>query len=228
MQSWNLDILIEVGWSQKIPKNILEIPKYGTIGLHNSLLPAFKGSASLNWALIWDYSEWGCTLFYLEENFDEGDIIAQKTFYINDNDDINSLFLKSDKICIEMMVQFIPLICRELAPRISQDITKSSRTSKRTPEDSKIDWDNSSRNIFNLIRALKIPYPRAFTYFDNQKIFIGNATQIQGAISKPGIITQINAVGYVVCTSKGSLEISEIEFEDGQMCKLKIGDYFHD
>ena len=77
LNSIGLDVLVEIGWSLKIPKHILDMPKFGTVGVHNSLLPKFQGPASLNWALIWDYKLWGCTLFYLEEKFDDGDIFYQ-------------------------------------------------------------------------------------------------------------------------------------------------------
>ena len=108
--SWGLDILIEIGWSQKIPISILNIPKIGTIGIHNSLLPAYQGGASLNWALIKDYSTWGTTLFHLEENIDAGEIIFQESFNITDNDDINTLFSKSDKLSIKMINRYLQLL----------------------------------------------------------------------------------------------------------------------
>ena len=115
----------------KIPVSILNIPKAGTVGIHNSLLPAYQGGASLNWALIKDYSSWGCTLFHLEENIDAGEIIFQDSFNITDNDDINTLFLKSDKLSIEMINRYLPLALKNSAPRIKQNPSEISKTPRR-------------------------------------------------------------------------------------------------
>ena len=134
--------------------SILNIPKAGTVGIHNSLLPAYQGGASLNWALIKDYSTWGTTLFHLEENIDAGEIIFQEKFNITDNDDINTLFLKSDKLSIEMINRYLPSF-KNLAPRIKQNPSEISKTPRRRPEDGAICWKANNRTIFNLVRALR-------------------------------------------------------------------------
>lgn len=225
--SWGLDVLIEIGWSQKIPSSILTIPKLGTVGIHNSLLPAFQGGASLNWALIKDCSTWGTTLFYLEENIDSGEIIFQESFDITDNDDINTLFLKSDKLSKEMINRYLPLASKNLAPRIKQNSLEISKTPRRTPEDSSINWSDDSRSIFNLVRALKRPYPSAFSFFHNKKVLINGAIVTNGKKTKPGMITEIVDSGVVVSTGSGSILLTEIEYEDGSSFVPKIGEPFN-
>ncbi len=224
--SWNLDVLIEIGWSHKIPKSILRAPKLGTVGIHNSLLPAFQGGASLNWALIKDFTSWGCTLFHLEENIDAGEIIFQETFEITDEDDINSLFLKSDSLSIEMINRFLPLACDNSAPRVKQNPEKISKTAKRSPEDSKIEWSLDNRSIFNLVRALKRPYPNAFSFFAKKKVLINGAKIVDGEKAIAGTVTDILSSGIVVGTGSGSILISDIRYDDGSSVKLQIGDCF--
>jgi|TARA_B100001093_G_C26842979_1_gene1021495 methionyl-tRNA formyltransferase len=226
--SWNLDILVEIGWSHKIPKSILMAPKFGTVGIHNSLLPAYQGGASLNWALIKDSSSWGCTLFYLEENIDAGEIIFQESFDITDEDDINSLFLKSDKATLNMIDSFLPLIKDNLGPRIKQDPKKVTKTPKRTPKDSAIEWSSDNRSIFNLVRAMKRPYPCAFSFLNDKKVFINNAATIDGSEAEAGIITDILSSGFIVSTGSGSILLSEVEYEDGRLFIPKIGDRFNE
>lgn len=228
LNSWDLDILIEIGWSHKIPKSILTAPKFGTVGIHNSLLPAYQGGASLNWALIKDFSSWGCTLFHLEEDIDAGEIIFQESFEITDDDDINSLFEKSDHLSTEMILRFIPLACDDLAPRIKQNPQQISKTLKRKPEDSIIKWSSDNRSIFNLIRALKKPYPNAFTFFNKEKILINGAKIVPGKKANAGTVTDIQSSGFVVATGSGSLLITDFSYIDGSMVKMHIGDIFDD
>lgn len=226
--SWEIDVLVEIGWSHKIPKSILTIAKSGTVGIHNSLLPAYQGGASLNWALIKDCSSWGCTLFYLEEHIDAGEIIFQESFEITDDDDIHTLFLKSDVHCVEMINRFLPLVRENLAPRIKQNPSQISKTPKRTPEDSAINWSSSNRSIFNLVRALKKPYPRAFSFINGRRVLINGALLLSGKEANPGTITDILSTGIVVSTASESLLLTEVEYEDGSSFIPKIGDCFHE
>ena len=224
--SWNLDVLIEIGWSQKIPVSILNIPKAGTVGIHNSLLPAYQGGASLNWALIKDYSTWGTTLFHLEENIDAGEIIFQEKFNITDNDDINTLFLKSDKLSIEMINRYLPLALKNSAPRIKQNPSEISKTPRRRPEDGAICWKANNRTIFNLVRALRKPYPPAFSFLSGKKVLINGASLESKKIAEAGTITEIKDSGIVVSTGSGSILLTEIEYEDGSYFVPKIGESF--
>jgi methionyl-tRNA formyltransferase len=226
--SWNLDLLIEIGWSQKIPVSILNIPKAGTIGIHNSLLPAYQGGASLNWALIKDYSSWGCTLFHLEENIDAGEIIFQESFNITDHDDINTLFLKSDKLSIEMINRYLPLALKNSAPRIKQNPSEISKTPRRKPEDGAICWQANNRTIFNLVRALKRPYPPAFSFLHGKKVLVNGASLEIKKTARAGMITEITDSGIVVSTGSGSILLTEIEYEDGSSFVPKIGESFNE
>ena len=226
VRSWNLDVLVEIGWSKKIPASLLAFPKYGTVGIHNSMLPAYQGGASLNWALIGGYRSWGCTLFYLESTFDTGDIIFQEKFNISDQDDINTLFKKSDDLAVKMISRFLPLAVENLAPRVPQNPKRKSRTPKRSPKDGIINWSISNKSIFNLIRALKHPYPRAFSFLAGKKVLINAAELTTGKKATPGTVTDIRPNGYVVSTAQGSILITEINYEDGKLCNPNLGDCF--
>lgn len=228
LSSWNLDILVEIGWSHKIPVSILSIPKLATVGIHNSLLPAYQGGASLNWALIKDYSTWGATLFHLEENIDTGEIIFQESFNITDNDDINTLFLKSDRLSVEMVNRFLPLAFENLAPRIKQYPSEITKTPRRTPKDSAVIWSSDNRHIFNLVRALKRPYPSAFSFLGGNKVLINGARITNGKKAKAGMVTEVRDSGAVVSTGAGSILLTEIEYEDGLTFVPKIGDCFNE
>lgn len=226
LSAMQLDVIIEVGWSLKIPKHILDIPKFGTVGIHNSLLPEFHGPASLNWALIWDFNKWGCTLFYLEEDFDDGDIIYQGSFHISDSDDINTLFSKSDSVAWNLIYRFLSHLPNGKIPRVAQDKTKISRTRKRTPADGSIDWTDSTREIFNLVRALRSPYPNAFSFINGEKIKFNCAVEAKGFSGIPGTILEIAEENILVATGDGAIHLSEFCLESGSTYLPEIGDRF--
>ncbi len=216
IKNLNPDIILESGWSQIIPKEILEIPNKGCIGVHNSFLPQNQGAASLNWALIKGEKEWGVTLFYLEDKIDKGDIIDQRKFDINERDNIRTLFAKADSLAVEMLRKNLPLIKESKAPRKRQNKEEATYLPRRKPEDGKIDWKKSNTEIYNLIRAITKPYPGAFTFYNNKKIFIWESEIAAGSGEKSGVIAKIlDRKGIVVGTGRGNLLIKKAQFEDG-------------
>ncbi len=209
------DIILESGWSQIIPFSILNIPRLGTIGVHCSFLPKNQGAASINWALIKDEKKWGVSLFYLTAKVDEGDIIEQRNFPINDRDDVNTLFDKADFLAVEMLHKNLPLLAKNTAPRIKQNKEDATYLPRRKPEDGKINWKSPSREIFNLVRALTKPYPGAFTSFKNTKILVWKAEQ-HAQKGKPGAILAImKGKGILAGTGEGSILIIRAQTEQG-------------
>jgi len=171
----NPDLIIVGGWQQLLSKEILEIPKLGAIGFHSSLLPKYRGRAPVNWAIIMGERKTGITMFYLTPNADDGDIIAQKEIEILFNDDCNSIYKKSAIFGAELIKEYLPLIEKGIAPRIHNPSYSFPACPKRTPEDGKIDFNRSSFDVYNFIRALTKPYPGAWTYYNGKKIVIWKA-----------------------------------------------------
>lgn len=207
------DLLLEVGWSQRIPKEILSFPRLGCIGIHNSLLPKNQGAASLNWALIRGEQEWGTTLFYLAEQIDAGDIIAQQSYPVTEEDDINTLFAKADEAAIALLRDALPGIATGTAPRIPQDQAEITRLPRRRSEDGKVSWAESSRTITRLIRALKKPYPPAYTFLRGAKVFLCDAHSVPNTSKGPGIVQEISREGMLVGAADTSLLLLMLERE---------------
>ena len=138
------DLIIVGGWQQLLSKEILDIPRLGTIGFHSSLLPAYRGRAPVNWAILLGEKKTGITMFYLTPNADDGDIIAQKEIEILFNDDCNTIYQKSAKAGAELIKNYLPLIEKEIAPRLSNPSASFPAYPKRTPADGKIDFNRSS------------------------------------------------------------------------------------
>ena len=211
----NPNLILESGWSQIVSKEILEIPNKGCIGIHNSFLPKNQGAASLNWALIKGEKEWGVTLFYLGEKIDQGDIIDQRKFDIDDSDDINALFDKADSLAVDMLRTNLSLIKDGKASRKKQNKEEATYLPKRQPEDGKIDWTKPNIEIYNLIRAITKPYPGAFTFYNGKKVFIWESEKIEGGNEKSGVVIKIvGGKGIVVDTGKGNILVKKAQFED--------------
>lgn len=180
------DVVFVISWSFLIPPEVIEYPPQGVVGLHYSLLPERRGGAPLNWALIDGLDETGVSLFYMEEELDTGDVIAQRRFEIAHDDTVKDLLDEIVDIAPELVAEYVDDIVRGTAPRHEQDESAATYTEARSPEDSAIDWDQSLEDLYNFVRALAPPYPSAFAIVDGRRFvvpaatFDGETLEIQG------------------------------------------------
>jgi methionyl-tRNA formyltransferase len=167
------DFCIVAGWYHKIPKEYLNLLKFA--GLHASLLPDYSGGAPLVWALINGEKKTGITFFLLDEGVDSGDIIGQKEVEIEEDDNIRTLYEKIELLGLDLLTEYIPKIADGTAVYKRQDHSKRRAFPQRKPEDGLINWDWSTRQIKNFIRAQTKPYPGAYTLIQGKKITIWEA-----------------------------------------------------
>lgn len=215
------DLILVIGYSFLIPNNLLSIAKYGAIGHHPTLLPKHRGNAPIPWTLINGLTKSGITFFYLSEEIDQGMIAAQSEFSISMDDDASSLYSKITSETISLLPKMLSKIKSGTLVPIPQDNSKSSKWSKRKPEDGIIDWNSMSIYLYNWIRGLTHPYPGAFTFFQNKKLLIWKSiiSQMKSAQS-PGTIISTTG-GLFVSTGDGVLEILSLSFEtDAPMSAL--------
>jgi len=191
------DLILVVSWSQIIPKEVLDCAPLGCIGIHYSLLPARRGGAPLNWALIDGLTGSGITLFYYDEGVDTGDIIGQREFSITGDDTVKTLLDKIVLLAPDLLAEYLPRIKDGTAPRTKQREEEATYTKRRRPEDSEIPWDKlSDEGLYNFIRALVPPYPSAFTYLGNRKLTFTVARLVDGKLWVEGTIeSQRDTVG---------------------------------
>lgn len=160
ISSFNLDLILVLGWYYMIPKSIRELAKHGAWGIHASLLPKYAGGAPLNWAIINGEAETGVTLFRMEDGIDDGDIISQKSFSIEFEDSIKEVYDKatiaSKEILLDVFNDFSNVA---FAP---QNKAVIEICPQRKPEDGEIDLEMSAVEMYNFIRAQSSPYPGAF------------------------------------------------------------------
>lgn len=188
VQALRPELIIVMSWSQRIPEEIIRCAPLGCVGMHYSLLPARRGGAPLNWALIDGLSESGITLFYYDNRLDAGDIIAQRRFPIALEDTAKTLLDTIVALAPEMLVEQLDRLETGTASRTAQDESLATRTKRRRPEDSRIDWSQSKESLYNFIRALSAPYPCAFTMLQDKRLVIerahldGDKLRIEGFI----------------------------------------------
>lgn len=167
MKKISPDLFVVVAF-RILPKELFLLPRYGSINLHASLLPKYRGAAPIQWALINGDKETGVTTFFLEEKVDTGNIILQEKIDIDDNDDFGSLHDRLMNLGADAVLKTVDLIENGSAKVSKQDNSLSSPAPKITKEICQIDFNKSAQEIHNLVRALS-PYPGAF-FCHNGKI----------------------------------------------------------
>ena len=227
----NLDLILVLGWYYMVPKPTRVLTKYGAWGIHASFLPKYAGGAPLNWAIINGEKETGVTLFRMEDGVDDGDIIAQKTFSIEQEDTIKEVYDKATVVSKQILAEVLNNI--ENVKFIAQDKSKIEVFPQRKPEDGAIDWNKNSSNIYNFVRAQTIPYPCAFSTINTEtvKIIDCNVFELNSNEYKNGEVVKLDRKT-LVATKDKFLELGVIDdgekqyrFEDYARAKDLWGGY---
>ncbi len=171
----NPDIILVMGWYYMVPKEIREIAKYGAWGIHASILPNYAGGAPLVWAIIEGQNSTGVTLFRLSDGVDDGDIISQDEFIIEENDTIREVYEKATVSSVKLLKEVFSKDLKEVNFKV-QDKSKIKIYPQRSPEDGEINWNWSIKKIRDFIRAQTKPYPGAWTIINNKKIILWDAS----------------------------------------------------
>ena len=174
----NPDLFCVVAYGKILPKDILEIPKLGSINVHGSLLPKYRGAAPIQWAVLNGEKTTGVTTMYMDEGMDTGDIILKREVEIGEDETTGELWEKLTKIGGEILVETVKQIENGTAPRIPQgaDFTMAPMLNK---EMSKIDWENkTAKEIKNLVRGLN-PIMGAYSNLNEKKLKIWKVESIE-------------------------------------------------
>jgi len=223
----NAEAIFSFYYRKMICPEILELPRVGAFNLHGSLLPAYRGRCPVNWVIINGETQTGVTLHYMVEKPDAGDIVGQRAVDIAPTDTAKSLY---DKLCgaaAELLDDYLPLIKQETIPRRRQDLEKGSYFGGRRPEDGRIDWKKSAREIYNLIRGVTEPYPGAYALMrDGTKVIIWTAEPVESDESaKVGELILKNK-DVLVQTGKDAIRLLDIDVGGQRLKAGQIHDYF--
>lgn len=194
-----------------LPKEVFTLPKYGSINLHGSLLPRYRGAAPIQWAIINGEKETGVTTFFLKEKVDTGDMILQKKIVIEPEDNFESLHDKMKDVGAEVLIKTISLIERGEVDEHPQNDSLASPAPKITKEICKIDWTKSAEQINNLIRGLS-PIPAAFFEINGKLYKVYRSAITNEPNLKIGEVKETKKEIFIGC-GEGTLQLLEIQPE---------------
>ena len=221
LKEMNPDAIVVIAFGQILPKAILDMPKYGCINVHASLLPKYRGAAPIQWSVIDGEKETGVTTMYMNEGLDTGDIIDKVVVPIDKKETGGSLF---DKLAIEggkLILKTLIELENGTAVRTPQDDSKSNYAGMINKQLGKIDFNKSANEIERLIRGLN-PWPSAYTKMDGKTLKIWDAdVDDTENDSAPGTITEVGKDFIRVATGKGSLKILELQLEGKKRMKTR-------
>jgi methionyl-tRNA formyltransferase len=213
MKDLSPDLIVVVAF-RILPKNIFKLPKHGSINLHASLLPKYRGAAPINWAVINGERETGVTTFFLQEKVDTGGIIMQKNIDINADDNAGSIHDKLMKLGAQVVFDTVDLIenTNGNPPVLKQNNGEATPAPKIFKEDCRINFDQSVDKVYDFIRGLS-PYPGAFTEYNGKQIKIFQTTKSHwDSLKGPGRFF-IKEGKLYVSTLNEFLEINELQME---------------
>jgi methionyl-tRNA formyltransferase len=214
------DICIVVGWYWLINNELLNKIPMGMLGIHNSLLPKYRGGSPLIWSIINGEAEVGFSMFSFTEEMDEGDIWFQQSIELKNTYHVNDVLNEIEKqVEKHLSKNYLNIINGELKPK-PQNHSDATYCAQRKPEDGLIDWNKSAKDIYNFIRAQSSPYPGAYTIFKDKKIIVQSAANDKKVYyGTPGQVARISQEGIVViCGNHQSILIKEITY-DGENIK---------
>ncbi len=203
------DLIVTAAYGQILSKELLAIPSLGSLNVHPSLLPLYRGAAPIQRTIMAGDKETGVTIYYMDEGMDSGEIILQEKTVIKEGETAGELHDRLSYLGVEILLKAIELITDNRASSYPQDHNKATYAAPITREEEEIDWLLDGKTVTNKINGLS-PNPGAFTYFRGKrlKIFKANFTFDEG---KKGTVIEVLDDGFVVGTNEGSVFIGEVQ-----------------
>ena len=216
----NPDIIITAAYGQIIPDIVLNYPKYGAINVHGSLLPKLRGGAPIHHAIINGDKEIGVTIMYMDKRMDAGDIISQRAIPLTNDMNLDIAYEKLAIIGRDLLIETIPSIINGTNNRIHQDENEVTFGYNITKEEEKINFDDTSMNVYNKIRGLS-SVPGAYAIINNKRMKVYSST-ISDIKSKnlPGVIEDIRYDGIYVNTKDYIIKLTDIKLEGKKRCPV--------
>jgi len=204
-----------------VPEEALNVPKYGSIQYHPSLLPWHKGPSSINWPIIMGKKKTGLSIFWPDNGLDTGPILLQKEVEIGPDDTLGSIYFDSlFPMGVEAMLESIELVRDGQAPREVQDPDDGSYEGWCRKEDVQIDWSKPTDEVYNLIRGAN-PQPGAWTTFNGAELKIFDSRKAEGS-GEPGSVLSLDDDGALVATGDGAIRVIKVRADAG---KVTAGEY---
>ena len=211
LKSYNPDIIVVVAYGQILSKEILELPKYGCINVHASLLPELRGAAPLNWAIITGEKKSGVTTMLMDTGLDTGDMLLKSEVEINEHMTVEELHDLLKEEGADLLIKTIEQIGNNSLRPIKQDESMSSYAPMLDKENTRINWSEKAADIYNKIRGLS-PFPGSYFVMDENNVKVYRASFVsENSGHAPGYVLKSTDEGIYIQTGEGILIIEEFQ-----------------
>lgn len=217
LRSYEPDLIAVTAFGQILSEPILEMPKYGCINVHGSLLPKYRGAAPMQWSIIDGEKVTGITTMYMAKGLDSGDMLLKAEVEITDEDTFATIHDKMAVTGANLLLDTLDQLEAGTLERIPQDHDAATYAPMITKETGHIDWSKNRQDIINLIRGLN-PVPAAYTIYEEEvlKIFGAVISDVQVDDAANGEIVAVVKKGFVVKCGDGCLLITEVQARGGK------------
>lgn len=209
LKNLDIDLIVTCAYGQIIPKEVLDMPKYGCINVHASILPKYRGSAPIQWCLFNNDDVTGVTIMYMDEEMDTGDIIKIKEIPILDSDNVGTLHDKLSKLGCDLLLEVLPTIFNKTNNRIKQGNNYTMAPMIKR-EDERLDFNEEGKKIIGKIKGLN-PWPLANIIINNQEIKVLEAEFVQKKVDNTGIIKEIDKKNLGITCKDGIIYLKKIK-----------------
>lgn len=209
LKNLDIDLIVTCAYGQIIPKEVLDMPKYGCINVHASILPKYRGSAPIQWCLFNNDDVTGVTIMYMDEGMDTGDIIKIKEIPILDSDNVGTLHDKLSKLGCDLLLEVLPTIFNKTNNRIKQGNNYTMAPMIKR-EDERLDFNEEGKKIIGKIKGLN-PWPLANIIINNQEIKVLEAEFVQKKVDNTGIIKEIDKKNLGITCKDGIIYLKKIK-----------------
>ncbi len=207
------DLILTLAYGQIVPQGLLDIPTFGAINLHGSLLPKYRGAAPIQYALLNNDKVTGMTLMRMTKEMDAGEMYAKKEIVIDEEDNSTSLFIKMGDLALELAKESLPLFLEGKLEGIPQDESQVTFAPSIKPEEEKIDLNKTKEQIFGQIRALS-ETPGAYLYLNELKLKIYKVKIVSDEmIGEAGTIVKADKGGLYLQTINGIIALLDLQKE---------------
>ena len=214
IKSLSPDLVIVAAFGQIISQRILDIPRFGSINVHASLLPKYRGAAPINWVIIRGEKETGVTTMLMDKGLDTGNILLQRKLEIFPEENAGELHDRLAFLGAEVLRETVERLKQGGLTSSKQEESEASYAPPLEKEDGVIDWEKPAEKIYDHIRGMN-PWPGAFTYLEGKILKIFQAKKIiQGFPHEPGKVVKTSDEGILVETGEGHILLTEVQLEN--------------
>ncbi|MDO4622088.1 MAG: methionyl-tRNA formyltransferase [Eubacteriales bacterium] len=219
------EVIVVAAYGKIIPSEILQLPKYGCLNIHASLLPKYRGAAPIQWAVIDGEEKSGVTIMQMDDGLDTGDMLAVREVVLTAEETGGSLFDRLAEAGAELIVEILPELGKGTLTAVPQPAESTTAYARMiTKADGRIDWSKDAAAIERLVRGLN-PWPSAFTALNGKSLKIWNSCVVDTEMCSgtPGEVLQASGEEIRIATGKGVLAVTELQLEGKK--RMKVSDF---